>query len=685
MGEVLKRSRAVGVGPQHGVRSRVLALASLIACALVCSTLGAVAVTSPAAAYPAAAVSFEGHGYGHGHGMGQWGALGYALAGTSYSSIVDHYYGGTNLATLSAGQEATQVRVALTENNGNTVIVTSGSPFSVAGTSIDVGAGQAVFMNPITGGQWQVLVGPSCGGPWTLRTTLTNPTAVPSVNPGLGDPNTGQEALQLCQIGGNLTVRGSIEATFNSDSSPRTVNIVPLEEYVSGVVPNESPAGWGTIGSAGPQGQAWGFQELEAQAVAARAYVMSGLGSYGGYADICDLDCQTYRGTLNESPFTDLAVTDTAGQVMEFPGGTVAATQYSASTGGYTNPGAFPAVPDAGDAVCVPGACNPNHTWTASVPVSTIDSAWPQLGTLASISITGRNGYGEWGGRVTAMTLVGTQQNVSLTGDEFAAGVGLLSDWFTTNTTLGAPAVGMAATPSRQGYWLTASNGDIADFGDAAFEGSASGLALVRPVVGMAPTPDGQGYWLVASDGGVFSYGDAAFYGSTGNLVLNKPVVGMAATPDGRGYWLVAADGGVFSYGDAAFYGSTGNLVLNKPVVGMAATPDGRGYWLVAADGGVFSYGDAAFYGSTGNLVLNKPVVGMAAAPGGQGYWLVASDGGVFSYGDAAFHGSTGSLTLAQPMVGMAAAGGGQGYWLVAADGGIFSFGDAAFYGSAAG
>ena len=77
---------------------------------------------------------------------------------------------------------------------------------------------------------------------------------------------------------------------------------------------------------------------------------------------------------------------------MEFPGGTVAATQYSASTGGYTNPGAFPAVPDAGDSVCVPGACNPNHNWTTSVPVSTIDATWPQLGVLQSISITGRNG-----------------------------------------------------------------------------------------------------------------------------------------------------------------------------------------------------------------------------------------------------------------------------------------------------
>ena len=85
--------------------------------------------------------------------------------------------------------------------------------------------------------------------------------------------------------------------------------------------PTSRRPGWGALGGAGPQGQPWGFQELEAQAVAVRSYVMAEPGSYGGYADTCDLDCQTYRGTLNESAITDLAVADTAGQVMEFPGG----------------------------------------------------------------------------------------------------------------------------------------------------------------------------------------------------------------------------------------------------------------------------------------------------------------------------------------------------------------------------
>jgi len=237
----------------------------------------------------------------------------------------------------------------------------------------------------------------------------------------------------------------------------------------------------------------------------------------------------------------------------------------------------------------------------------------------------------------------------------------------------------------RTGYWLTASDGGVFNYGSSPFEGSAGGTPLNKPIVGMASTPDAGGYWLVASDGGIFTYGDAGFYGSAGATPLNKPMVGMASTPDGGGYWLVASDGGIFTYGDAQFFGSAGGTPLNKPIVGMASTPDGGGYWLVASDGGIFTYGDAGFYGSAGATPLNKPMVGMASTSDGGGYWLVASDGGIFTYGDATFHGSAGATPLNKPMVGMASTSDGGGYWLVASDGGIFTYGDATFYGSAGG
>lgn len=42
---------------------------------------------------------FDVYGYGHGCGMSQWGAVGYALNGWDYASILTHYYPGTTLTT----------------------------------------------------------------------------------------------------------------------------------------------------------------------------------------------------------------------------------------------------------------------------------------------------------------------------------------------------------------------------------------------------------------------------------------------------------------------------------------------------------------------------------------------------------------------------------------------------------
>ena len=235
-------------------------------------------------------------------------------------------------------------------------------------------------------------------------------------------------------------------------------------------------------------------------------------------------------------------------------------------------------------------------------------------------------------------------------------------------------AIGMAATPNGDGYWLADSAGDITTHGTAVNYGSMGGQTLNAPVAHIVATPDGKGYWMVAADGGTFSFGDARFFGSMGDKPLNAPVVGLAPTPSGHGYWLVAADGGVFSFGDATFAGSMGGTHLNQPVVGIATDSATGGYWLVAADGGVFSFG-APFLGSTGNITLNQPVVSITSTTDGGGYWIAASDGGVFAYGDAGFHGSMGGQHLNAPVVGMAADDATGGYWLVASDGGVFSLG----------
>ncbi len=156
--------------------------------------------------------------------------------------------------------------------------------------------------------------------------------------------------------------------------------------------------------------------------------------------------------------------------------------------------------------------------------------------------------------------------------------------------------------------WTVTGAGEVTAWPGARRFGDLTGTPLNRPIVGMAATPSGQGYWLVANDGGIFSYGDAAFFGSTGAMVLNRPVVGMAAAAGGRGYWLVATDGGIFAFGTAPFHGSTGALILNQPIAGMVPTGTGGGYWLVANDGGVFSFGNAPFPGSAAGASTSKVV-----------------------------------------------------------------------------
>ena len=85
------------------------------------------------------------------------------------------------------------------------------------------------------------------------------------------------------------------------DTGLTVVNVVNLEDYLKGVVPNElSP-------DAFPQ-----LEALKAQAVAARTYALR---NHGGYAskgyDICATpSCQVYRGKSTERPLSRLTPSD---------------------------------------------------------------------------------------------------------------------------------------------------------------------------------------------------------------------------------------------------------------------------------------------------------------------------------------------------------------------------------------
>jgi len=55
------------------------------------------------------------------------------------------------------------------------------------------------------------------------------------------------------------------------------------------------------------------------------------------------------------------------------------------------------------------------------------------------------------------------------------------------------------------------------------------------PIVGIAATPTGNGYWEVGSDGAVYPFGDAQSYGSMAGKHLNAPIVGINRHHDRAG------------------------------------------------------------------------------------------------------------------------------------------------------
>ncbi len=100
------------------------------------------------------------------------------------------------------------------------------------------------------------------------------------------------------------------------------VNVLDLQTYLKGVVPNEMPV-------------SFGLSALKAQAVAARNYANRPQNIYKNY-DICDSTaCQVYYGANSESPLSDKAVDETQGIFALYNKEPILAL-YSSTGGGIT-------------------------------------------------------------------------------------------------------------------------------------------------------------------------------------------------------------------------------------------------------------------------------------------------------------------------------------------------------------
>src|SRR5207253_1761705 len=108
--------------------------------------------------------------------------------------------------------------------------------------------------------------------------------------------------------------RGRIEVFANTRGALTVVNVIGLEDYVRGVVPNELSPG------IFPQ-----IEALKAQAIAARTYAVKNRGQFAseGFDLLPTTRSQVYRGLTSEQPLATRAVDETCGMIATYNGETI--------------------------------------------------------------------------------------------------------------------------------------------------------------------------------------------------------------------------------------------------------------------------------------------------------------------------------------------------------------------------
>jgi stage II sporulation protein D len=344
-----------------------------------------------------------GHGFGHGVGMSQYGAYGYASHGKGYRFILGHYYSGTTIGTI-------------------------GGP-RIVRVLIDISAGDVGFSGATR----------ACGE--SLEPDRTY--AAHRIGHSVQLSSSGGRALANC--GGKLRAagmgrvsidgsayRGALEVvpTESDSRSLNAVNAVPVDQYVKGVVPNESPA-------------SWPLAALEAQAVAARSYALSTQVEGNGFDLYSDTRSQVYEGLESEYASTNDAVAATRGQVVMY-GGKIAETFFSACSGGHTesvqNVFFGPPVPYL---VGVPdpydGAC-PLHSWKFEFSGAEISAKLGGYldGGLKRIVVTQRG----VSPRIVWAKLYGTGGVTKIRGDQLESALGTYDRWMTFRKLVDGKVVG---------------------------------------------------------------------------------------------------------------------------------------------------------------------------------------------------------------------------------------------------
>jgi SpoIID/LytB domain protein len=272
---------------------------------------------------------FKGRGNGHGLGMSQWGARGRAASGQDYKKILSTYYTGTR---IDARDTSGTVRIALTDDPVDLArpwprlfgpVAFIAGPVSVDGQSqLETAAGASLGFDANGAGQptaFVVAADGSRGAPVVITRTLTIHTSSPAgIRTNImqvmgGDFRSGAEQRRYA---------GSLQIVPKGGATVLPVNLLPMEDYLKGVVPAEMPP-------------YWGVEALKAQAIAARTYAIGHIGRAGDFDLRASESDQAYSGLTDQRAESNAAVDGTRGQVMTYQGQLITAF-YMASDGGHT-------------------------------------------------------------------------------------------------------------------------------------------------------------------------------------------------------------------------------------------------------------------------------------------------------------------------------------------------------------
>ncbi|MBC7542612.1 MAG: SpoIID/LytB domain-containing protein [Candidatus Sericytochromatia bacterium] len=277
---------------------------------------------------------------------------------------------------------------------------------------------------------------------WQARATSRGIVLISPTGTNIG-PMKGRVSLKPGNNAGKVPLvfsqsawfRGGLELVPSAGGTLTAVNVLPLEEYLFGVVPGEMPAGWE-------------HEALKAQAIAARTYALHNLGQSAakGY-DLCrTTHCQVYDGAAVETAATNGAVAATAGEFLSYEGKPIMA-YFHANSGGYTDNSSdlwkqdlpyIRAVVDFDQAA-------PRHIWhltySASQLAAALDKIGINVGRVIELTSIGRTPIG----RVKTLQAKGTGGTATFEASKLRFAIGLHSTFFNVGKA-GAQAHGLAGT-----------------------------------------------------------------------------------------------------------------------------------------------------------------------------------------------------------------------------------------------